>query len=420
MTYRRLRCLPRDHKLIEFHIHSRGHGHWAGAIVTIEALSKLGYNFRIFAGRDPPIQPAPYDPEVMETILRGERPPVIEPIKRSLLSYTHVPQATMQDPFFGRIFVALRASFRSPSLSRPLLIITDGDVPGLVQGWMHGIPTLALVHGNVFVQSPPSWVASDPSYQQAWRVEHRKNSFNNLWADYTIGFNHVPLPNILHIGARDAVQEITRIRAEQIASLDDPGTTKHRRIVSSYFRDKDGGKLVQALLLEGIDVIVFGELEVPPNKGTGRLIRIQDAAYFVPVMGIADGIVGSAGCNLAAECYYAQIPMLMLHSNWDTEHRLNAAMARRTNTYKDGARAMFSCAFDDLMANNNELHPEVLMFIDQVKASKASVAFYERSKSTTLLTEEYTYRNELLDGSKDQMTEVLRVIDEVKGKLPSC
>ena len=277
--------MPRDHKLIEFHIHSRGHGHWAGAIVTIEALSKLGYNFRIFAGRDPPIQPAPYDPEVMETILRGEQPPVIEPMKMSLLSYTHVPQATMQEPFFGRIFVALRASFRSPSLSRPLLIITDGDVPGLVQGWMHGIPTLALVHGNVFVQSPPAWVESDPSYQQAWRVEHRKNSFNNLWADYTIGFNHVPLPNMLHIGARDAVQEITRIRAEQIASQRSPATTKHRRIVSSYFRDKDGGKLVQALLLEGIDVIVFGRIRCATKQGNRSFNSYSRCRLFCPCHG---------------------------------------------------------------------------------------------------------------------------------------
>jgi len=340
----------------------------------------------------------------------------VEPIQRDLLSYVHVPQATMQQALLWRIYVALRATVRNSALSRPILIITDGDVPGLIQGWWHGIPTLALVHGNVFVQPPPAWVGSDPSYAQAWRVERRKNSFNNLWADYRVGFNHVPLPNTLHIGAREAVHEMARIRANQIAALEHrpPLATEHRRVVSSYFRDKDGGKLVHALLDEGIDVIVFGELEVPPSKGGGRLTRVENAAYFVPVMGIADGIIGSAGCNLAAECYYSQIPMLMLNSDWDTEHRLNAAMARRTNTYRDGTRAIFSCAFADLTVDG-ELHQEVQLFIERVKASKASKAFYERSKQNLSVTHApVEYKNELLEGSRDQMTEVLRILEELK------
>jgi len=419
VAYRRLICWPRDDTLIEFHIHSRGHGHWAGAIVTIEALAKLGYKFRLFAGRDPPVQPAPYDPQVIDTILRGEQPPVVEPIQRELLRYTHIAQATMQEPFFERLYLGLKASVRSPFLSRPLLIITDGDVAGLVQGWWNGIPTLALVHGNIFVQPPPSWVTSNLSYKKAWKVENRKNSFNNLWADYKIGFNHVPLPNMVHIGAREAVQEIARLRANQIAAFDmsnSKSPTKHRRVVSSYFRDKNGGKLVNALLEEGIDVIVFGELEVAPStmEAEGRLIRIDDAAYFVPIMTIADGIIGSAGCNLAAECYYAQIPMLMLHSDWDTEHRLNAAMARQTNTYKDGSRAMFSCPFAELTSGAGELHQEVRLFIERVQASKASEAFYERLNYDAMEPSSVEYENELLEGSSDQMTEVLRVIKEVK------
>jgi UDP-N-acetylglucosamine--N-acetylmuramyl-(pentapeptide) pyrophosphoryl-undecaprenol N-acetylglucosamine transferase len=411
-----LTILPRDDKLIEFHIHSRGHGHWAGAIVTIEALSKLGYKFRLFAGRDPPIQPAPYDPELLELLLQGHQPPMVAPIKRDLLNYIHVPQATMQQTFLWRMYIAFCASIRNPSLSRPILIITDGDAPGLIQGWWHGIPTLALAHGNVFVEPPPAWVVSNPSYLQAWRVEYRKNYINSIWADYKVGFNHVPIPNMLHIGAREAVQEIARIRANQIASLEQgpPSTTEHRRVVSSYFRDKNGGMLVHALLEEGIDVIVFGELEVPPSKGEGRLTRIDDAAYFVPVMGIVDGIIGSAGCNLAAECYYSQIPMLMLHSDWDTEHILNAAMARRTNTYEDGSRAIFSCAFTDLIVDD-KLHQELQLFIERVKASNASTAFYERRKQNQLENHSLEeYRNELLEGSMDQMTEVLRILEELK------
>jgi hypothetical protein len=364
----------------------------------------------------------------MDLLLQGHQPPVLEPIKRDLLKYIHVPQATMQQPFLWRIYVALKAIIRNSALTRPLLIITDGDVPGLIQGWLHGIPTMALVHGNVFVQPPPDWVTSNPFLAKAWKVEHRKNSFNNLWATYKIGFNHVPLPNTLHIGAREAVQEMARIRAQQIAALEQrqppskttTTTTEHRRVVSSYFRDKE---LVHALLEEGIDVIVFGELEVPPSMGDGRLTRVDDAAYFVPVMGIADGIIGSAGCNLAAECYYAQIPMLMLNSDWDTEHRLNAAMARRTNTYKDGSRAIFSCAFADLTASDGKLHPEVQRFIERVKASKASKAFYERSSqhnNQSVTTAHASpppvveYKNELLEGSRDQMTEVLRILEELK------
>ena len=384
--------------------------------MTIEALSKLGYKFRLFAGRDPPIQPAPYDPHVLELLLHGHETPMVEPIKRDLLDYIYVPQVTMQEPFFWRMYVSVRAMVRNSALSRPVLIITDGDVPGLIQGWLHGIPTLALAHGNVFVQPTPSWVVSNTSYTQAWRVEHRKNYFNNLWADYVVGFNHVPLPNTLHIGAREAVQEMALIRANQIAALENapPSTTEHRRVVSSYFRDKDGGMLVHALLEEGIDVIVFGELEVPPFKGEGKLTRVDNAAYFVPFMGIVDGIIGSAGCNLAAECFYSQIPMLMLHSDWDTEHILNAAMARRTNTYHDGSRAMFSCAFSELTMEGS-LHQEVQLFIEQVRASKASAAFYERiAQSQSVVHSPVEYKNELLQGSNDQMTEVLRILEELK------
>jgi UDP-N-acetylglucosamine--N-acetylmuramyl-(pentapeptide) pyrophosphoryl-undecaprenol N-acetylglucosamine transferase len=415
-TNKGLTSLPRDEQLIEFHIHSKGHGHWAGAIVTIEALSKLGYKFRLFSGRDPPIQPVPYNPQMLELLLQGHQPPMMEPIQRDLLNYIHVPQATMQQPFLWRIYISLRAMVRNTSYSRPMLIITDGDAPGLMQGWWHGIPTLALAHGNIFVQPPPAWVESNPLLAQAWKVEHRKNYLYSMWANYKVGFNHVPLPNTLRIGAREAVQEIAQIRTHQIASLEQgpPPIIEHRRIVSSYFRDKNGGMIVHALLEEGIDVVVFGELDVPPSQGEGRLTRVENAAYFVPFMGIVDGIIGSAGCNLAAECYYAQIPMLMLHSDWDTEHILNAAMVQRTNTYRDGSRAMFSCAFTDFSVDGM-LHQEVQLFIERVKASKASEAFYERNKHNQTATyAAVEYKNQLLEGSSDQMTEVLRILEELK------
>jgi hypothetical protein len=75
---------------------------------------------------------------------------------------------------------------------------------------------------------------------------------------------------------------------------------------------------------------------------------------------------------------------------------------------------MFSCPFAELTSGAGELHQEVRLFIERVQASKASEAFYERLNYDAMEPSSVEYENELLEGSSDQMTEVLRVIKEVK------
>jgi hypothetical protein len=69
------------------------------------------------------------------------------------------------------------------------------------------------------------------------------------------------------------------------------------------------------------------------------------------------------------------------------------------------------------MIVDGELHEEVQLFIERVKASKASKAFFERREQnhTAVSHSAVEYKNELLEGSLDQMTKVLQILEELKG-----
>ena len=453
-----------------------GNGHWIGSLVTIEALQKRGYTVRIFAGRDMPAPPANEDPASLLAILKGRTPdhPPVLPSKD--IAYTSIQRLGNDLGIVVLVQRFLARLIRNPRLPRPLMIISDADLMGVGQAWLHNIPSLYITHGQVFVDSdPPAWLTTKEQ-ERAWKRESFKNGFNSMLADDAIGFNHVPIDGLVRVSVRQEIQAMARKRhwrLEQLLETDKKkkngkkdtdtallastkkdtneseqpvGKTKGQSgkepqpsgrqnpIVATYFRDANGGVVIREFVRAGYDVIVFGGGSKSDDygNGPGRVIAVEDAAYFVPFMGIADGVVASAGCQLVAECVHAQIPMLALYKEADPEHELNVLMAQRLS-YPDGQRLLFGTTFESLgdksSSNPSAVPVEVELFMKQVQASKASTSFYletarieSESKATTKMEvpKDWKYTNELEEGTPEHLDLVMKVLDKVEAKNKQC
>ena len=159
----------------------------------------------------------------------------------------------------------------------------------------------------------------------------------------------------------------------------------------------------------GIDVLVFG------GGGSSYVLQSEHiipvtASYLVPMMGIADGVVSTVGCQLIAECVYAQIPMLALYAKEDGDREINAIMNKELR-YKDGRRLAFESSFEAL--TESEILPqEVQLFMKKVLASNTSASFYANSP----VAPRFDYSNELLHGSVTHAQRVFDVLDQVRAK----
>lgn len=272
---------------LHYYVHGRGRGHASRSRVVIAALRGAGHEVQAFAGAS------------AHDMLRAEVPTApVESI---------VPGMGVRMPLAiaTRVGQALAAARRE----RAELVVSDGDLPGLLAASALRLPSVAIGHGLVFhcCERPDSLPLAP------WQREARKAAMSTAGASRKIAVNFVPLP----------------LRRGRLArpSLDLPAATERTTggPVLCYFRDGAPRPLLRQLATLPGPVILFATTDpaVP-----GLRYEPPSRARFVDVLRAARGVVATAGSQLISECVALGTPMLATFDPSDDEQALNVAMLR--------------------------------------------------------------------------------------------
>lgn len=191
------------------------------------------------------------------------------------------------------------------------LVVSDGDLPGLLAAHALRVPSVAVGHGLVFSECrrPPA-LAAGP-----WRREAAKAAASSAGAHRCVAVNFVPLeprtPRV--VLARPSLDP--RLHREATPSR-----------VLCYFRD-GAPEVLQALVAGGERPLLFST-EDPRIEGVEY--EPQDRERFIARLAEARVVIATAGSQLISECVGLGIPILALYADGDDEQRLNAAMVLDT------------------------------------------------------------------------------------------
>lgn len=275
-----LRCVA----VIHLYVHGRGRGHAMRCLAIARALTQAARPFRAFVGPDGvPL----FSREVPCTEV-ASLPPTAG---RAALGLTR------------RVRDAVVAG-RRDAVS---MVVSDGDLPGLVAARALRVPSIAVGHGLAFSECrrPPTLAAAP------WRREALKAAASSAGAHRCVAVNFVPL--------QPRTSRVVLARP----SLD---PRLHRRAdpkrVLCYFRD-GAPQVLRALVAHGARPLVFSS-EDPRVEGVE--FEPPDRERFIERLAEARVVVASAGSQLISECVGLGIPILALYARDDDEQRLNAAM----------------------------------------------------------------------------------------------
>ncbi|ACY15695.1 glycosyltransferase family protein [Haliangium ochraceum] len=299
---------------IHYYVHGRGRGHATRAQAVIARLREAGCRVSVFAGRD------------AEAVLRA--PGVADEVHavRSLLPGDGVRAAGLVPRRVAQAVAALR---RAPAD----VVVSDGDLPGLLAAQLCRVPAVAVGHGLVFshCQRP----AELP--RQAWQREARKARLSSLGSSRQVAVNFVPLQ------ARGATTVVARPLLRPGLGPRDQDAAREGEVLC-YFRDDNGAEAVRALLAAGARVQLFGRRD--PGIAGARFVPL-DPERFAEALPRARAVVSSAGSQLIAECVALGVPQFALYRADDDEQALNVAMLRHAGV-GDG------CDFGSLTAEQIE------------------------------------------------------------------
>ena len=270
--------------VIHIYVHGRGRGHATRCLAIARALTTAGRPFRAFVGRDG------------VPLFSGEAPCT----EVASLPSTPGPAAL---GLAGRVWDAITEGRRD----RVSLVISDGDLPGLLAAHALRVPSIAVGHGLVFSECrrPPGLLATP------WMREAVKAAASSAGAHRCVAVNFVPL--------QPRTARVVLARPSLDARL-------HRGASPSgvlcYFRD-GAPEVLQALVSRGERPVLFSTKD--PNI-EGVEYEPQDRERFIARLAEARVVIASAGSQLISECVGLGIPILALYSDDDDEQRLNAAM----------------------------------------------------------------------------------------------
>lgn len=320
--------------LIEYYVHGRGMGHFQRSTMVSEFLNHHGYDVRLFL------------PDHLQDMFRSSWD--YNSTRTGITTLATLQPLTRMDPY--RTFVFVREQIRhqcqlSWTEQRfPMMVITDGDVSGMYRAAMGSIPVVSLSHGQVYylAEQPPSM---SKELQHAWGQQYLLNMASAIFANYVIAVHFDTTSLVKRVGAwtpgqvvppmiRPAVLRLARVRR----GLDPAPATlvpmvSERPLVVCYFRDGNGLKVVEALLRSDINVVLFDRdtttfhAALPAASDISQLTRVADPSLMVPYLYHAHGVASSAGFQLMSECIAIGLPMLAMHTEKDTEQRLNVAMS---------------------------------------------------------------------------------------------
>jgi hypothetical protein len=285
---------PFERPLVEYFIHGRGNGHYARSMAVIESLNDVGIDVRMFIGRAPIWNFF----HSAKPLLGGKKGQTTAIAVTSLQPMPVFPTIShVMERIMGDCEVALQTN------RYPLLVISDGDAPGMLRAYYGSIPSLAISHGQIFsIGIKPDWVLEDKRLNEAWDKQGRLNRNAALFSRWQIGTDFGYLepkqpsaivarppfrPEVLKMAvARKHVVDGSQLIVEEheiaqrMANLvlhgnefvDDKDTynaritSSHRKLVLCYFRDHNGEIIIDALLQAGFDVLFF---ETSYNKKFG-------------------------------------------------------------------------------------------------------------------------------------------------------
>lgn len=274
--------------LLHYYVHGRGRGHASRSRAVIARLQQAGHEVIAFAGRD------------ARALLRDRVP---TRSVRSLLP----GQGLGTGPLVAARVREAAAALRHDDAR---LVISDGDLPGLLAARLLRRPSIAVGHGLVFLccERPPSLPAAP------WRREAIKAGVSSVGASRRVAVGFVPLPVRRGRLARPAL-ELPEIRR----TPDGP--------VLCYFRDGASVPLQRhlAALSRDMPVILFAT-EPPVVPGIEH--ELPSRERFVEVLARARAVVASAGSQLISECVALGTPQWAGYRPDDDEQALNVAMLR--------------------------------------------------------------------------------------------
>jgi len=275
--------MPRIH----YYVHGRGRGHATRARAVITRLLHAGFDVLAFAGRDAlPLLRDHVPARPVRSLLPGSGPAALPLLASRVREATH---ALRSDP--------------------AALVISDGDLPGVLAARARRLPVIAVGHGLVFYccARPPALPAD------RWRREALKAGLSTLGAHRRVAVGFVPLPVRRGRLARPALE----LRPATSRTPDGP--------LLCYFRDGAPRALLERLGALDLPVILFAPRD-PAVPGITH--EPPSRARFLEVQRRARAVVATAGSQLMSECVARGTPLLALHDPGDDEQALNVAMLR--------------------------------------------------------------------------------------------
>lgn len=273
--------------LIHVYVHGRGRGHASRCVPICETLRARGHTVRAIAGEDAF--------EVLATVVPTDAVASLPPS----LGPASVPR------LLARVFDAV-ARTRAAHAD---VIVSDGDLPGLLGARLCGVPTVAVGHGLVFAAcARPAEAPRGP-----WLRESLKARLSSVGARRRVAVNFVALP----LRARDTVLARPPVR---------PWPQGHaRREIVGYFRDGLDARTAELLARTAGPMRVFARTG-PARLPEGITLERPDQAAFTQALAHARAVIASAGSQLMAECVAHGMPLLALYRRDDDEQRLNVHM----------------------------------------------------------------------------------------------
>ena len=212
----------------------------------------------------------------------------------------------------------VREAARRIRRDRVELVVSDGDLPGVLAARLCGVPVIAVGHGLVFARcARPSGLP-----RRRWWRERLKAGLSSLGAHVHVAVSFVPVRPLVPrtVVARPGV------------GVDGP--SERGSDVLCYFRDGNGSAAVREVVAAGHRAVVFGRLEPPVAAAR---VRPLDREGFAAALRGARAVVASAGSQLIAECTALGIPLFAVHHPDDDEQTLNVAMLRAAGLGDGGA-----------------------------------------------------------------------------------
>eukprot|EP00978_Attheya_sp_CCMP212_P012134 scaffold30140_cov55-Attheya_sp.AAC.2 len=294
--------------LVEYYIHGRGNGHNARSIAIIDRLNEAGVDVRMFIGRASLWKAfresrkredsASIHPHGSLSTSDADKP---KPGVTTAISVTSITPSLSYPSAVSHILERIMGDCEVAAQTGryPDLVITDGDLPGMIRAKLGGLPSVAISHGQTFaISQKPVWIANSRQLGKAWDAEAKLNARAGYWTDWQIATNFVEMEARVDTGVVARAPMRPEVHSMAVARLKrKAGSTKHdeqnkitkqdsavanlvlygsttpepnspmiypleknanrRKLVICYFRDKNGEVATNVLLGAGFDVLLF-------------------------------------------------------------------------------------------------------------------------------------------------------------------